>query len=312
VPIPLVAFEEHYEAFFVWHHARDAGWLAESNNVLLHVDEHDDLRLPTSREPLPARRDAVAAARYTYNDLNISSFIWPSVYAGLFDKLHWLRRQHDASSDAPSHVKLSFDPQRMPLPWNKSESAAPDTVAATPEEVTCEYRRIEPTGRLSPTAPVVLDIDLDYFAVNEIADRPVSHIRLDEAFARDVIENPYHWMRVEGYPFRVEQAAQGHWNLVPVDELPRRPNPPANQEQEATDALKRFAAHLDRSDLKPSLITICRSEYSGSTPTSLALQIEQELRKLLTARYEIEEHSLNELLPDGWKLPEHLLRSFPW
>jgi hypothetical protein len=59
VPIPLVAFEEHYEAFFVWHHARDAGWLAESKNILLHVDEHADLRLPVSREQLPSRHDAV-------------------------------------------------------------------------------------------------------------------------------------------------------------------------------------------------------------------------------------------------------------
>ena len=63
MPIPLVAFEEHYEAFFVWHHARDAGWLAESKNILLHVDEHADLRLPLSREQLPARHDAVAAAQ---------------------------------------------------------------------------------------------------------------------------------------------------------------------------------------------------------------------------------------------------------
>ena len=76
--------------------------------------------------------------------------------------------------------------------------------------------------------------------------------------------------------------------------------------------MRRFGAHLDESDLKPSLITICRSEYSGSTPMSLALQIEEGVRNLLTARYEVEEHSLNDLLPVGWKVPEHLLRSFPW
>jgi len=45
---------------------------------------------------------------------------------------------------------------------------------------------------------------------------------------------------------------------------------------------------------------------------SLALQIEEGVRNLLTARYEVEEHSLNDLLPVGWKVPEHLLRSFPW
>jgi hypothetical protein len=312
VPIPLIAFEEHYEAFFVWHHARDAGWLAESNNILLHVDEHADLRLPMSREPLPARHDAVAAARYAYTDLNISSFIWPSVYAGVFDRLYWLRRRHEAGAGVRSHVTLGFDPQRLPLPWSKSEHGALEPRQAIPSEVACEYTRLEPEHRFRPTAPVALDIDLDYFAVNEIADRPVSHMRLDEAFARDVLQNPYHWMRVEGYPFRVEQDEHGHWNLVPVEEVPRRPRPPASQAQGGSDALRRFGAHLDRSELKPSLITICRSEYSGSTPASLALQIEQEVRNLLTARYDVEEHSLNDLLPVGWKVPEHLLRSFPW
>ena len=312
MPIPLVAFEEHYEAFFVWHHARNAGWLAESKNILLHVDEHADLRLPVSREQLPARHDAVAAARYSYTRLNISSFIWPTVYAGVFDKVYWLRRRHEASAGARSRVKLSFDPQRLPLAWTKSEHGALEPLQTTPSEVACEYTRFEPEDRFRPTAPLALDIDLDYFAVNEPADRPVSRMRLEEAFAREVVENPYHWMRVEGYPFRVEQDERGHWILVAVEEVPRRPRPPASQSQGIGDALRRFGAHLDESGLKPSLITICRSEYSGSTPTSLALQIEEGVRNLLTARYEVEEHSLNDLLPVGWKVPEHLLRSFPW
>ncbi|MCP3979747.1 MAG: hypothetical protein GY716_10535 [bacterium] len=312
MPIPLVAFEEHYEAFFVWHHARDAGWLAESKNTLLHVDEHADLHLPVSREHLPARHDAVAAARYAYTCLNISSFIWPTVYAGCFDRMYWLRRRHEVGAGDRRHVKLSFDPQRLPQAWTKSEHGALEPVQTAPSEVACETTRLEPDDRFRPTAPLALDIDLDYFAVNEPADRPVSRVRLEESFAREVVENPYHWMRVEGYPFRVEQDELDHWVLIPVEEVPRRPRLPASRSHGVGEALERFGAHLDRSGLMPSLITICRSEYSGSTPMSMALEIELGVRNLLTARYEVEEHSLNDLLPAGWKVPERLLRSFPW
>lgn len=298
MPIPLVAFEEHYEAFFVWHHARDAGWLADSGNTLLHVDEHADLRLPVSREPLPERGDAVAAARYTYRYLNISSFIWPTVHAGIFDEIYWLRRRHESGRCVRREIGVSFDPQRLPQAWERSEEG-------------CGCTHIEAHDRIDPAASLALDIDLDYFAVNAPEDRPLSRMRLEEAFAREVIENPYHWMRVEGYPYRVEQDEAGRWVLVPIDEVPRRAEAPAGRAQAVDDALGAFAAHLDASDLKPSLITICRSEYSGSTPASLALRIEEGVRDVLAARYDLEEHRLNDLLPDGWKVPGHLLRSFP-
>ena len=300
MPIPLVAFEEHYEAFFVWHHARRVGWLEESANWLLHVDEHDDLRLPVSREALPDRDDVEATARYTYRCLNISSFIWPTVHAGLFDRYDWLRRRHDASTGQPERIGLSFDPQRTWKAWRTHEA---------PAEIELTCTRIEPSDSIRTNAPVALDIDLDYFAVNAPEDRPLSRTRLEPAFAQEVLANPYHWMRVEGYPFRVEQQPDGNWVLVPVDELPRRKQRPQHDVEEALD---RFAEQLDRSELKPALITICRSEYSGSTPAELTLQIETGLRRRLAERYDLEEHSLNALLPDPWKIPADLLRRFPW
>lgn len=313
MPIPLVAIEEHYEAFFVWHHARDAGWLAETNNILLHVDDHADLRLPVSRERLPERHDAHAAARHAYTRLNIANFIWPTVYAGVFDKVYWLRRQHEADAGGRRRVTLSFDPDRLPLAWTKSEDEAFESLATVPGEVACEYAPIEPGDRIHPAAPLALDIDLDYFATNNPAERPASRLRLEEGFAREILDNPYHWMRVEGFPFHVEQDPNGYWVMDWFEEAPRRgrsnASPPAHA---LSNSLQRLGAHLDEFQLEPALITICRSEYSGFTPKSLVRQIEEGVRDLLMERYTIEERLLNDLLPARWKVPQHLLRSFPW
>ena len=68
--IPLVAIEEHNEAFFVWYHARHAGWLGAADNILLHVDDHADLNLPLFRQPIP-RRDDLIAAEHTYTSIDI-------------------------------------------------------------------------------------------------------------------------------------------------------------------------------------------------------------------------------------------------
>ncbi len=81
-----MAVEEHNEAFFVWYHAREVGWLADSDNILLHIDDHADLNLPLSRQLIPDRHDANAAASYTYDRIDIANFIWPGVYSGLLTR----------------------------------------------------------------------------------------------------------------------------------------------------------------------------------------------------------------------------------
>jgi hypothetical protein len=314
VPIPLVAIEEHNEAFYVWYHAREVGWLAEADNILLHVDDHADLRLSISREPLPPRHDPVAAARYTYTRTNIANFIWPTVYSRVFNKVYWLRRKHQAKAGGWRRVKLDFDRERLPLPWRMVERFALDPLDTAPGEVACEYAPMEPGDRLRPAAPLALDIDLDYFSANDPPDKPELRWRLEESFAREIIENPYHWTRVESYPTHVEQDANGHWVLSSLEEPVRRPKPEASQppDEVIPEALARFGAYLDEFRLRPAVITICRSEYSGYAPKAFVRQIEQGVRALLEARYEIEEHSLNALLPDGWKVPARLLRTWPW
>ena len=83
-------------------------------------------------------------------------------------------------------------------------------------------------------------------------------------------------------------------------------------EQVIAEALDRLGAYLDEFQLRPAVITLCRSEYSGYTPKSLVRHIEQGVRRMLGERFDIAEHSLNDLLPEAWTVPAHRLRVWPW
>jgi hypothetical protein len=315
--IPLVAIEEHNEAFFVWYYAREAGWLGPSDNILLHVDDHPDLNLPFSREPVPARNEIAGAASYTYERIDIANFIWPSVYSGVFSKVYWLRQKHNPDAGNWCRVKLMFSRERTPLPWSKTEtfSLTPDPVNSG--EVACEYAPLEPGDRLRPNAPLALDIDLDYFATNRPPVKPAFAYRLEESFAREMADNPYHWARVEVNSMKVERDPRGGWVMAPRENpfYARGTAQPQNghsPQQIVAGALERFGNYLDEFRLQPSVITICRSDYSGYTPRALVREIEAGVRELLSRRFVIEEHSLNALLPEPWKIPRNLLRQWPW
>ena len=281
---------------------------------MLFRSDHADLNLPFFRDPLPPRRDPGAAARHTYTRADIANFIWPTVYSGIFDKVYWLRRKHDARAGSWRRVTLTFTADRLPFPWKKKESFSLEPIETGPGEVACEYAPIEPGDRLRPAAPLALDIDLDYFSSNYPPVKAPVAYRLEESFAREILENPYHWTRVEGNGSTVRRDSGGQWLLVPREGPFYRPRPKDERPPEDVicEALKRFGAYLDEFHLRPSMITICRSDYSGYTPRDLVRQIEAGVRELLAERFEIEEHSLNALLPDPWKIPSHLLRSWPW
>ncbi len=175
----------------------------------------------------------------------------------------------------------------------------------------CEYAPLEPGDRLQPAAPLALDIDLDYFCVNYPPEKPPIAYPIEESFAREVIENPYHWSRVEGNGMKVERDGKGRWVLAVRE--PRLYRTRAKDErpphQIIAEALERLGQYLDEFHLSPALITICRSEYSGYTPRALTYQIEAGVRALLQERFDLEEHSLNSLLPEPRRIPANTSES---
>lgn len=91
---PVFVFDNHNHAFFFWAWARLEG-IIKDNNVLVHVDQHKDMRKPESWLARDKLNDLRAVFSYTNNVLNVGNFIQPAVRAGLVDRIIML--DHEAS-----------------------------------------------------------------------------------------------------------------------------------------------------------------------------------------------------------------------
>ena len=104
--------EEHNEAFYVWNHARQNRLIKETNNILLHVDEHADNippQLNLSMHDLD--RDMEQLKNFTYGELNIASFIVPAFYQGIFNCIYWVRQSATQSTQSQDRAENEGDPQ---------------------------------------------------------------------------------------------------------------------------------------------------------------------------------------------------------
>ena len=289
--VPVVAVEEHHEAFYVWHYAAQEGWLEPNGNTLLHVDEHADMFLPRLRRPLTSISSLTDLAEFTYHELNIGNFIWPAVYLGFFSRVLWLRNKHEISAGGWRTLYICGKD------GNKREFVAASSLASTPyadaEDVrSVEYAPVTTGESLSTDLPVVLDIDLDYFCSNE---RPVVQRELEitasafEEFHRD----PYHFLRISPGVKVTAVARQGRYFLLYEDGS--RPPDPIATESSLTERIDDFIRYLRLYSVVPPLIVVCRSLHSGYTPEKYGAFIENTLFNRLDTLYSLKMISIQGL-----------------
>lgn len=290
--IPLVVIEEHHEAFYVWHYAAQEGWLGRNGNTLLHVDEHADMFIPRLRRPITSISSLADLADFTYNELNISNFIWPAVYLGFFSRVLWLRNKHEISAGGWRTIYICCKER------GKREFIAASSLASTPYADAEDIRSVEyapvTTGEfLSTELPVVLDIDLDYFCSNE---RPIVRRELEitanafEEFQR----NPYHFLRISPGVKTTAMARQGRYFLLYED----GPEPPEliATERSLTERIDDFVSYVQLYSVVPPLIVVCRSLHSGYTPLKYGAFIESTLFNRLDTLYNLKILSIRELV----------------
>lgn len=80
--VPMVIFDNHNHAFYFWAEAFYAGAI-KRGAVLVHVDQHKDMRAP---EKLYAGKNLDDAFLYTNQILNVGNYIVPAVKGGFFDR----------------------------------------------------------------------------------------------------------------------------------------------------------------------------------------------------------------------------------
>jgi hypothetical protein len=139
-------------------------------------------------------------------------------------------------------------------------------------------------GDFRTPQPVVLDVDLDYFCWDDSrSGMPEDRLEITEDAYRSMRDNPYH-------PFRllpriiVRPAEEGGRYYLRYSNMPK-PDPLPSEER-VNKRIDAFAAWLARNEVRPRMISICRSRHSGYTPASMWRAIEKRLLERLTEKYD--------------------------
>ncbi len=278
--LPIILLEEHHEAFYAWNYASRAEWLDTRSATLLHVDEHADMALPRLRRPMASITGLADLADFVYRELTINDFVWPAVYQGHFERLFWMRAQHAPSAGAWRRITIS-PADRRGLTFSLT-TQTPDESARF-QSRTIEYAPLTARNSIQPAEPVLLDIDLDYFAWNSHPDLPECRIEVTENTYRCFRDNPYHWLRISPGAKVSAVADDGRFYLI-YDDGPRTER--TVSEAEVVDQrLDEFFRFLEKNCIKPKAATICRSLHSGYTEKAHSEYIESTLLDRLERLY---------------------------
>jgi len=288
--IPTFIMEEHYEAFFIWNYAIMKEQIPATRNTLLHVDDHDDMNLPrlknSIKEMTPDLRDVLM---FTRNNLGIGDFILPAVYQGLFSDIYWMRREQSAlRKDRMLNIfSARGEGRRLLVTENLFQAGL-----LNPDRKAANLYHITPGREISPTQPVILDIDLDYFFCDYQAGETFD-IQITEHEYRAFHEHPYHRIRICGGFVRAEKRDDGYYYQYQMGPVP---DTPKFEKTEVEQRIAQLTSWLQQQNIRPVLIDICRSRFSGYTPEAHWQWIEECLLTHLQEQYPITVTYFSDLL----------------
>ena len=291
--IPAFVMEEHNEAFFVWSEALRNGGI-QRNSRLLHFDDHSDLKVPVLPESVNdiMKGDAVSVANFTSKVLKIDTFIIPAIYAGIINELFWIRHSMSRELDLEMYVR-SYN--------NGGKRLISDRVDKLKGEPTdhklYRYVKVDALNFLMKEhhadKPVLLDIDLDYFSCCE---EPVTEneviIEITRGEYNSFVNDRYHYLNFITTKIDAVQHKDSYFFVI------NRFNEqyPSKREVSGDEIRRRiqeFTACLSRAAIRPQLVTICRSRFSGYTPGHQWEVIEAELLSALREIYDLEIQQIN-------------------
>jgi len=284
-PPRIVVVSEHPLAWPVWEEARAAGEL-RPGAVLLHLDAHEDLGLPTPEAEIVKAGDLEAIRRLAERELDVDDVVVPALLTGTVSELVWV----------------------VP-PW--LDEAPRDHL----REVGADRRefrtRVVPLASLPDLdGDVVLDIDLDFFACENPhaghGDRAID----EETYARHLAESEVRFEgeardgdevtesivlarpprdyscrrrldRVRNVETGAERFVLGYMCMgLYAERFPvHRP-----AEAEVRALARQVAEALDASGIRPAVITVARSDTAGFVPADRADAIAAEVLRALRAR----------------------------
>lgn len=299
--VPLFIIEEHHEAWFIWNYGYFNGFIRPFGNTLLHVDAHEDMGISRFNASVDELEDDLQKI-YTYGcqELGIASFIIPAIYRGIINNYTFLgrydaycgKKQNRFAASWQSRGKYFETGEVKPFLRKYLESG--ENKWGQYQFYSCQ--EIGLAGRFTTSQPLILDIDLDYFSCDNSLSSAKSKIEITKEAYLDFTNNRYHPLRImpaaafsvgkedeQYYLYYTERQEEQDLKKVSTDTIDKR--------------IDRFIDFLRNNNLKPGLIDICRSRFSGYTPADQWKYIEDKLLEGLSRLYDLNIAHISQLEP---------------
>ncbi|SKC83330.1 peptide arginase, FlmR/OhkR family [Ohtaekwangia koreensis] len=287
--IPLFTVEEHHEAFFVWKHALLHKLIRGRDHALLHVDEHSDMGAPTLNNSIHLLNGNLKRVQqFTHQELTIANFIIPAIYEGLFKKVYWVKQRHNKTNSRAMHLYVrSSNGEGKKLVTGKMsvlEEHGKDPEALGDGAVIFKFYK-QHVEQLTTIKDVMLDIDLDYFSCIQNPLKRELRIEITREEYTAFLNTPYHRLRFFDFG-RVEARKIGQRYYYYLNSFKEQYDSPLKVSEALIQSrVDDFIQALAVNKIKPLLVTVCRSRYSGYTPVDQWNFIEQSLLRGLHSLY---------------------------
>ncbi|MEK6732145.1 MAG: UPF0489 family protein [Candidatus Omnitrophota bacterium] len=288
--IPLYAFDEHNDAFYFWHKAKFEGYLNGPLD-LLHIDAHDDIDPVTSFKKslyfTNDKQDGYLAyyQDFAKNELKINNFIRPAILTDLIKNVYFIYPKWRKFKEKKRKFNLaSVFGEGKVLKHNLriNEKTLPKVYKVFPDLKWFEFS-MQKIHKIPENLNVILDIDFDYFAC---IDSILNHIMYEleitkEQFGqKDIfLANRTLPFSAVGFIFKKKEnryyCQVTHRKGEDISYLPPK--------EEVVAEIDNLVETLKIRKIKPAVITISRSCYSGYCPKDYGIFIEDELRKKIGA-----------------------------
>ena len=284
----IYTFDEHNEAFFFWHKARHDG-LLDAPLDLVHVDAHSDMGQPSSfakslYAPDGSRDEVEYYHEFARTELEIGGFILPAILSGLIRNVYFVFptwRNHTVNRCRMNVCSVFGEGKIVKGNLKTQKISDPRVLKRTFPDLTNFNYVTLPVESVPRNRMVVLDIDLDFFAcrdsiLNQFAyelEITADQLRAQEAFLQD------RTLRFSDitFDFREENGR----SFVRVSPRKREEVSHLPSQQVIVAEIDHLVNTLATKKIKPVVVTVCRSCFSGYTPPEYVGFIEAELKRAL-------------------------------